>query len=152
MLLRKVGDRCIVDTHEIVTKFFSQVKRLDKNADHKVRSKVEALFLEMVDDHITENSYWAGRNNTFPHEKYLDLIDGLGQFDKIGRTLLLESLYQTVGSLMADIIELPTWNVISVRKRHSQFSLEVGEDYRIDEWMREHASKYGVTYNGGYSW
>lgn len=108
--------------------------------------------MEVADDFVTENMFWASRTNTFDHSKYIEQLRSFGIDNDAELHEIADRLCSEVAQELCDLAEFPTWNILSTRKLDSQFYIEMGMDYRIDDWMKKHSREYGVKYHGEKAW
>lgn len=128
---------------EIGRSVFGELKRHDDTLTPQARKRVEDLICRMCDDYLTTQMYWTKRRAEFSESYYLEQIQDLVNKHPSPQDLI----YQTsdkIAVLIADTLELPTWHILSVRIHHGLVHIEVGEDYRVVDWMKNNAEEYGL--------
>lgn len=144
MQLTKVGDVYILDFGDLVQYVYEELKAKDKEMDVRDRRIIEEVIRKIIDDQLTVNMHWT-KNKTAPEPAtYLRLLPAaIDAYHK--PYYLMTNLVDRVVSLINEILELPTWLVLDVKKKgHCQLSVEVEQDFRITDWMEKHAREYGV--------
>jgi len=142
--LRNCGEICILDTNEIVASAFRDLKKHNEHLDRADREHLTNVIADIFDDHITVNMYWT-KTGTHPDaDRYLDKLEKL--IKKHPRSYeLIEDIRDKIDELLMNVVRLPTWHEIHVRIRGSNIQLELGQDYRITDWMKTHAKEYRIA-------
>lgn len=150
MELKHPGEICVIDLTDISRAMLHEMKKYDSEISIKDKAAVDGMLAQIMDDYLTLGMYWTKRKADYSKRRYLDLVRK--QIKKHPRPLdMLDHAEDHIAQRLADIIELPTWNILSMRHRRGMIELEVGQDYRIVDWMKQHASEYGVEVDK-YDW
>lgn len=154
MELNQPGEACVLDLSELSRNFLAEIRFQDDKVANtpekrfKASQKIDELVCQMVDDYINTQLYWTKchtNNAAFissNREKYLDALHELTDVTGEIRELLT-NVEDKIAQQILDVIDLPTWNIVHVRYRRSLVHIELGEDYRIREWMKENARDFG---------
>jgi len=152
MELQRVGETCVLDFSDLAKRIQFELHRYDEKVTRNDRPKIDDLISTMADDYLTMGMYWTKRRAEFPQRKYLDLIRPLIQKHP-SPSDILHMASDRIADMLAEVVVLPTWHLLHVHCRRGMMEIELGEDYRIVDWMKKHAAEYGVTQpEDGYDW
>lgn len=131
----------MLDLNEVITTILNTLSKSGKKFTRDDRSHLTKVVGTMFDEHITTQMFWTKRHVDFDPGRYLEMLGDLvtGLKDQYQ---LIEDIQESFDRLMIPVIDLPTWRIIWVRTRGSNVQLELGEDYRIKDWMAKHAKEY----------
>lgn len=147
MRLKNVGDVCIVDFSEISDVLFGEISRSEEKTTTLQRRQVERVVGEMLNSYMSRSMTWAKQFSNFNEEYYARRLPRYSEKHPDIYSPLIEA-YDSIADLLGEIISLPTWNVIYIRVSGTAVEMEVGEDYRITEWTKEHAAEYSTNPTG----
>lgn len=143
MELKQIGEVCILDMGEISRSVYMELKKVDDTLTPHARKRVDEVICRMCDDYLTLQMHWTKRRAEFEQSWYLrDIEDLVGKHPHPGQ--LLEEASDRIALMIADVVDLPTWHVIHMRTLNGMIHLELGQDYRILDWMKQHAKDYDV--------
>lgn len=143
MQLRNVGDRCVLDFSDIAQNAYYELKKYDPEMDHLDRRKVERIIGEMLDDHVTINMYWTKRRAEVVDSVYLRQLPA-GIETHPSPYAFIDKIRTRLAILLLEAVNLPTWHNLDVRIDGVNVAIELGEDYRITDWMEKYAREYDV--------
>lgn len=170
MTLESVTSSFVIDYSELTNEIYQTVLKNEERGNGRLQRDASDLVYDMIDDYITQQLYWArpkrpsadsydfqkyehhGVNRrvkrqhytaqtfrgTNIYEKYRDLLRNVKN-----RSDLVERISDKMADLVLNHIELPTWRIIHLTRHRSSVLVEVGEDFRVEEWMKENGHKYG---------
>lgn len=170
MTLESVTGSFVIDFSELTNEIYQTVLKYEERGSGRLQRAASDMVYDMIDDYITQQLYWARprrpsadskdfqsweyvgarrrpRNQHYNvqayrginvYEKYRDLLRNVR-----GRSDLVERISDKMADLVLDHVELPTWRIIHLTRHRSSVLIEVGEDYRVEEWMKEHGHEYG---------
>jgi hypothetical protein len=72
------------------------------------------------------------------YKKYRELLRKIPE-----KTDLIEMVSDRMADLIYDHIELPSWRIIHLQRHRNNVLIDVGEDFRVEQWMKEHGPQYG---------
>lgn len=143
MQLKNVGEICILDYSEVYSKVLSEIREHAGKLSTDDRRYISSVIAKMIDDHFTYRMHWTKRRNEFPNEHYIDefgkLVDNHPDVHEF-----IEEIREWISDLLRGVIKFPTWHVVYMRQRIALTSieLELGEDFRIIDWMERHVDEY----------
>ena len=144
--LKNCGEICILDLNEIVQGVFMFLSKTNRDMNRDDRQVIIDTVAAIFDDLITVNMIWTKRVAGVDADRYLDRLGSLVKAHGRDRPYeLIEDIQNSIENLLASVVSLPTWREINVRTRGTNVQLELGEDYRITDWMK----KYGKEYRRG---
>lgn len=141
MQLSSVGEICILDYSDVSGIAIGEVAKYNDKLTAKDRRFIVDLVAEMIDDYLTTKMWWTKCLDEKDNDIYVDKFDGLLN-DHPDPNEMIEQLRDAIASLLRSVIKLPTWNVVYMRRRTTGIEIEMGEDYRITDWMKRHANEY----------
>lgn len=147
MLLKNVGDDCVIDFSEISDNFFGEATRFTKEPKASDRRGVERVVGEMFDDYMTKSMTWTKAFHDFNEGYFINRLPKCCRDHPNIRTIIID-VYDEISEKLADVMALPTWFDVSMRVSGTAIRLEVGEDHRITQWTKEHGHEYSTNYNG----
>lgn len=147
MLLKNVGDDCVIDFSEISDNFFGEATRFTKEPTSRDRRNVERVVGEMFDDYMTKSMTWTKAFHDFNESYFINRLPKCCRDHPNIRTVIID-VYDEISEMLADVMVLPTWYDVSMRVSGTAIHLSVGEDHRITQWTKEHAHEYSTNYNG----
>lgn len=119
--------------------------KLDQIAGHRAPERmVEEAVYAVIDGWLANRMIWADPVNTVRawcqaiRVEYADLP----RDNKHVR--IVSYIEHFMGDLLLDILPNRTWRMLSIRKirGREEIIIELGEDYRISDWMNRYGSKY----------
>lgn len=148
MLLKEPGDKCLIDFVSIVSWLMYELKKYDHEVGRHDRRMCSEVVYTAIDNFFTEHLIWTKRRAEFSPEVYLRLMPKsvdrhFSPYD------LIEEMIGKVGTMLHDVGKFPSWNLFHLHRIHDQVSIEMGPDYRIEHFMKEHGKEYG---HGENSW
>lgn len=147
MLLKNVGDDCVIDFSEISDNFFGEASRFTKEPKASDRRHLERVVGEMFDDYMTKSMTWTKAFHDFNESYFINRLPKCCRDHPNIRTIIID-VYDEISEMLADVMVLPTWYDVSMIVSGTAIRLEVGEDQRIVQWTKEHAHEYSTNYNG----
>lgn len=156
MELINPGAKCVIDFTELSLSLMNELRFIDPklgktNAERsKLQGKLDALICAICDDYINTQLYWTKCALHYTSGADMRLGQHLDVIHAIipkypSPTLILDTLEDKIAEYVSDVINLPTWNIVYVRYHRAMAQIELGEDYRIKEWMKVNAADYGVS-------
>lgn len=139
--MSSVGEICILDYSDVSGIAIGEVAKYNDKLTAKDRRFIVDLVAEMIDDYLTTKMWWTKCLDEKDNDIYVDKFDGLLN-DHPDPNEMIEQLRDAIASLLRSVIKLPTWNVVYMRRRTTGIEIEMGEDYRITDWMKRHANEY----------
>lgn len=147
MLLKNVGDDCVIDFSEISDNFFGEATRFTKEPTSRDRRNVERVVGEMFDDYMTKSMTWTKAFHDFNESYFINRLPKCCRDHPNIRTIIID-VYDEISEMLADVMVLPTWYDVSMRVSGTAIHLAVGEDHRITQWTKEHAHEYSTNCKG----
>lgn len=146
MLLKEPGDKCLIDFVDIVSWLMHELKKYDSEVNRHDRRKCSEVVYTAIDNFFTENLIWTNRKAGFEVGVYLNLMPAavdrhFSPYD------LMEEMVSKVSTMFNNIGTFPSWNYFYLHRFHDQVSIEMGEDFRIEQFMKEHGKEYGYGEN-----
>lgn len=169
MTLENVTSSFVIDFSELANEIYQTVLKNEERGNGRLQRESSDLVYDMIDDYITQQLYWARpkrpsadsydfqsyeyhgvkrqRNQHYNvqvyrgtniYEKYRELLRNVRS-----RSDLVERVSDKMANLVLDHLELPSWRIIHLTRHRSSVLIEVGEDFRVEEWMKENGHKYG---------
>lgn len=142
MQLRSVGEVLILDFEPICRAVYRELKRYEPKVAHSDFKVINAVVGELLDNYLTTNMPWTKVRYMHDPERYVDSLDWLA-FAHPNPTRLIEDAEDRIADLLAQHFDLPTWNILQLRLKHNIAEIVVGEDYRIEYFMKHHGDEYG---------
>lgn len=138
MKLTATGETQLIDFSEIVRWTAKTIKRTmpDRYIDE---DKVEKCVGAILDNTLTMNMKWTKVTRQPPEEHYLAMMDIP---DYPSGWLFIQDIIDHITGLLENIIDLPTWRIVSMRIMGSFARIELDEDFRVKDWMEHHAKEY----------
>jgi hypothetical protein len=125
----------------------------------------------MVDDYITTQLLWArprrpssdsrdytayeryGERRKTPRNYNVNAYRGKDIYKEFRDLLvkipgrikgdLVERVSDKIADMVLDHMDLPTWRIVHLTRSRNQVLIEVQEDFRIEEWEKEHGHEFG---------
>ena len=173
MTLEHATGAFVLDISEFANEIYQRALRYEEKGSRQLQNDASDLIYKMVDDFITTQLLWARpkrasseARDLMGYERYGskrkrvqryqiqlsrtdDLINEfhylLEKIPKVNE--LLEEMSDKLSIFILDHLDLPTWRIIHVTRIRNSVCVEVGEDYRIEEWTRDHGHEYGIRSN-----
>lgn len=170
MTLESATGSFVLDISEFANQIYQRALMYEEKGSRRLQQDSSDLIYKMVDDFITTQLLWArpqrataDTRDLMGYERYgarrrrveryhiqltrlNDLVDQfhhlLEKIPKVNE--LLTEMSDKLSVFILDHLDLPTWRIIHVTRIRNSVCVEVGEDYRIDEWTREHGHEYGI--------
>lgn len=139
------GDILVSSLSSLVSDYSEMISKYLANPNDS-RRQVRLTIERMVDDLLTENMNWVERVYIAEIDRYLDMLilDNLSHQDRVTLNSLIDNLISEIFKCLDNMLTLPTWFMVTVKfPRCNNLMLQIGEDYRIVDWMRQHESKNG---------
>jgi len=169
-MLESATDSFVLDISEFANEIYQRALMYEEKGSRQLQQDASDLVFKMVDDFITTQLLWArpkrassDSRDLLGYERYgsrtkrirryhiqlsrcNDLVDEFHYLlEKIPKvTELLAGMSDKLSLFILDHMDLPTWRIVHVSRIRNSVCVEVGEDYRIDEWTREHGHEYGI--------
>lgn len=170
MTSKSVSNSFVLDMGEFVNEIYQQVLRYEEKSSSRLMRDCGDLVFKMVDDYINAQLFWARARKPSADSHDLRSYEFYGtrkrtadkfyrvtrntirdfaeEFHRLLRKIpnaleLLEVISDKLTLYILDYMDLPTWRIVYIRRSNNSVFVEVGEDYRIDEWMKAHAHEYG---------
>lgn len=147
MLLKNVGDDCVIDFSEISENLFGEATRYAKNPTVNDRRNIERVVAELFEDYMSKSMTWTKRFNDFNENYFVDRLPRCCKTHPNLRNVMID-VYDEVSEMLSDVMDLPTWNEVHMRVSGTAIRMEVGDDYRITQWTEEHAHEYSTKQSG----
>lgn len=141
MQLSSVGEICILDYSDVSGMAIGEVAKYNDKLTAKDRRFITDLVAEMIDDYLTTKMWWTKCPDEKDSDIYIGKFQGLLD-DHPDPYEMIEQLRDEIAKLLRSVIKLPTWNVVYMRRRTTGIEIEMGEDYRVTDWMKRHAKEY----------
>lgn len=125
---------------ELSRGLFKKLKRFDDRLDDRDRDVIDSIIATIYDEQITSGMHWTRIKYT-NYQDHISRVKSLCRRHPDPKGLILD----VVGSVQEDLdehLDLPTWKIITVSRKDTFLYLEVGEDFRINQWRDEHADEY----------
>lgn len=144
MQLKSCGEVCVLDLNEVVQRVIVVLAKNNPNMTREDRQVIVDTVGVIFDDLITVNMIWTKRVAGVDSDHYLDRLGSLikGNRKAAGGYELIEDIQNYIENLLVQVVQLPTWREINVRMRGTHVQLELGEDYRITDWMKRYGKEY----------
>lgn len=146
MLLKQPGDSCLIDFIDIVSWLARELKKYDVDFTRRDRHTCSEVVYSAIDNFFTEHLTWTKRSSGVAAEYYLRMMPV--SIDRHPAPYdLAEEMVSKVGTMIHKLAEFPSWHYFYLHRHLDQVSIEMGIDYRIDEFMKEHGKEYGCGEN-----
>lgn len=152
----RTGDKIIVNIGAVVLEHLDTVTKItlecksgvnEYTARHLARSILSNIIGAIADDTISDNMNWVKDVNSCYPEKYLTHVPfNCGDRMLIVIGYLIEDIYPLVQSGL----DLPTWFMLRVVLRGRSLLIEVGDDFRIYDWMNNHSRNFQRRNKGSF--
>jgi hypothetical protein len=146
--LKEPGDSCLIDFHDIASWLAHELKKNDIDFNRRDRVQCGEVVWAVIDNFFTEKMTWTKRRAEFSAETYLRMMPV-----SIDRHFsphdLADELITRVDQWLRQFAEFPTWHYFDLHRHGEQVSITMGEDFRLEDWMRRFGKEYGC---GEHSW
>lgn len=143
MQLNNAGEICIIDLNQIISDAYLTLRKHDPRIAWKDNRVITEMMGQLFNDYITSMMYWTNHHVRFDTKRYIDMLGVLVEKHP-DPDMLIQHLEGDIENLLVSVVKLPTWRQISVQIRGPHVRLELGEDFRIVEWTREHGHEYRI--------
>lgn len=121
--------------------------------DYKRTQIVEAIFA-YLDTEIQSALLWARRPDFIPGLRFLQVLNSLTDAVLLGFTEeetgaaeddfedVLEIAHAFFIDQIAPFVGDRTWRYLTLTRKGELVILEIGEDYRIQQWVNDHGKEY----------
>lgn len=162
----------VLDFGELANQIYQSALRYEEKGSRHLQNDASDLVYDMIDDFITEQLYWARPLQRRPSADARDLLrhervdrrrnrrdefypqqpyEGTNLRVKYKHLLrnipnpgeLLDRISDRMAEMVYDHIDLPTWRIVHLTRHRNGVLVEIGEDYRVEQWMKEHGHEYG---------
>lgn len=170
MTLDSATNSFVLDISEFANQIYQRALMYEEKGSRQLQNDASDLIFKMVDDFITTQLLWArakrassDSRDLLGYERYGskrrratryqiqlsrcdDLVDEFHHLlEKIPkRNELLTDMSDRLSVWILDHMDLPTWRIVHVTRIRNSVMVEIGEDYRIEEWTRDHGHEYGI--------
>lgn len=139
--MKNVGGICILSFTDISDIAFGELFRFNDELGRSDRRTVERIVGDMIDDFMTRNMIWTKRKADVEPRYYIDKFGDLMNNYPRKENLIIE-IEDSISELIGEVLQLPTWHVVYVHVSGTSVELELGTDYRIDDWMEKFGDEY----------
>lgn len=171
MTLRDASGSFVLDFSELTNEVYQTVLRYEDKGDRRLQVESSDMIYMMIDDYITTQLLWArprrptadardytaweryGERRRRPvtynvnayrgKDIYKEFRDLLSKIPGRIKSDLVERVSDKVADQVLDHLDLPSWRIVHLTRNRNQVLIEVGEDFRIEEWEKEHGHEFG---------
>jgi hypothetical protein len=166
----------VLDFGELANYIYQSALKYEEKGSRHLQQDASDLVYDMIDDFITEQLYWARplvrrpsadakdwtrhervggrrrnrRDEYYPQQpfegtnlrvKYKHLLRNIPRPGE-----LLDEIADRMAEMVYDHMDLPTWRIVHLTRGRNGVLVEIGEDYRVEQWMKEHGHEFGVRF------
>lgn len=99
----------------------------------------------MYDDYLATQMFWTKQQFMPYMDSYVDLLGVMADPhpEPVG---MVTRAHDLIARHLNDELELPTWHEVYFRAKDKAavIRLELGPDFRLNDWMKANAREYGV--------
>lgn len=131
------GGIYVIDLGDVRQFLFEKLKREDEKIPDKHFVTAGALVVDAADRLLTSQMHWTRNTQECMDEQLIDEYwHILKNYPSTELDFLIDDVVEMILERFKNVIDLPTWKIITTQRRNMSIILEVGEDFRIRDWMK----------------
>ncbi len=141
------GDRVLLDLSPYILEHLqytveramvSNGKMSYKEATVRARTLLLSISEQIIDDILSDGMEWVSEGGSCFSEKYLKMVTFSNSEEMLG---VIDCLIEDLSGAVEGNLQLPTWFMLRATPVGRHIQIEVGEDFRIHDWMERYKQR-----------